>query len=280
MTEKLKLSNTVLPPWELVKVVPESMGITQIPGDTCQLLTGCCEVLACGKLQELTCSDTDCVEEKVVVLSYVINTPLPMVPLDTRLKQSSLVEHLRYQSVIPENSPPLPKSGRRLRSQNPEQTSGQEEDGPLKGKGEGAALAFTKGKEKIPPLLEGPPLLSVEQQLFYRVITETCVGLCEVKSRSAAEHGEGPQALSETATMSMSPHFHLWEEQTVVLWPDTSNHEATQSLQPTCWPRSANISAQLLMTSSPGSPSPGWMKTPGLYSLWFHHHSADRAGVP
>lgn len=47
------------------------------------------------------------------------------------------------------------------------------------------------GKEKkAPPLLEGAPLrlkprsiheLSVEQQLYYKEITEACVGSCEAK---------------------------------------------------------------------------------------------------
>lgn len=52
-------------------------------------------------------------------------------------------------------------------------------------------LAIHTGKEKkAPPLLEGAPLrlkprsiheLSVEQQLYYKEITEACVGSCEAK---------------------------------------------------------------------------------------------------
>lgn len=49
---------------------------------------------------------------------------------------------------------------------------------------------MSPGKEKKGPLLEGAPLrlkprsvheLSVEQQLYYKEITEACVGSCEAK---------------------------------------------------------------------------------------------------
>lgn len=55
-----------------------------------------------------------------------------------------------------------------------------------------------QGKEKKGPLLEGAPLklkprsiheLSVEQQLYYKEITEACVGSCEAKRAvSIQEH--------------------------------------------------------------------------------------------
>lgn len=54
------------------------------------------------------------------------------------------------------------------------------------------------GKEKkAPPLLEGAPLrlkprsiheLSVEQQLYYKEITEACVGSCEAKRAVRPRH--------------------------------------------------------------------------------------------
>lgn len=51
-------------------------------------------------------------------------------------------------------------------------------------------VPMSPGKEKKGPLLEGAPLrlkprsvheLSVEQQLYYKEITEACVGSCEAK---------------------------------------------------------------------------------------------------
>ncbi|XP_016319722.1 transcription initiation factor TFIID subunit 6-like, partial [Sinocyclocheilus anshuiensis] len=104
-------------------------------------------------------------------------------------------------------SPPVPKEQQKTDSTESLKAvkPGQEEEGSIQAKGQSASSAEVKGKEKMRMKPRSTHELSVEQQLYYKEITEACVGSCEAKRAEALQ-----SIATDPGLYQMLPRFNTF----------------------------------------------------------------------
>lgn len=126
------------------------------------------------------------VEEKEIDLNDIVLAPPPKVPLDVTLRSHWLCVD-GIQPTIPENPPPLNKETQALDSVNPIKKLEKVTAKDTSGKPSTGKLHKLKNVETVQVKQLATHELSVEQQLYYKEITEACVGSDEARRAEALQ---------------------------------------------------------------------------------------------
>lgn len=126
------------------------------------------------------------IEEKELDLSEVIASMAPKIPLDVALRAHWLCVD-GIQPTVPENPPPLSKEAQAQDSVNPIRKLDQAFTKDVAGKPTTGKVHKLKNIETVHVKQLATHELSVEQQLYYKEITEACVGSDEARRAEALQ---------------------------------------------------------------------------------------------
>ncbi|XP_023934376.2 transcription initiation factor TFIID subunit 6 isoform X4 [Bicyclus anynana] len=126
------------------------------------------------------------IEEKDIDLSEILSAPPPKIPLDVSLRAHWLSVD-GVQPTVPENPPPLSKEAQKLESVDPITKLSKPANKDAAGKPVCGKAARLKASESVHVKQLATHELSVEQQLYYKEITEACVGSDEGRRAEALQ---------------------------------------------------------------------------------------------